>query len=142
MDTILQGIPQVVCYLDDILVTGVDDAEHLKNLEEVFQRLKHHGLRLKRAKCEFMQSAVDYLGYRVDAHGLHAIPSKLDAITHAPEPQNVAQLRSFLGLLNYYGKFIPNLATLIHPLNQLLHEDVKWKWDAECALSMEWKEGY
>lgn len=133
MDTILQGIPRVFCYLDDILVTGVDDAEHVKNLEEVFRRLKHHGLCLKQAKCEFMQSAIDYLGYRIDAHSLHAIPYKLEAITHASEPQNVVQLRSFLGLLNYYGKFIPNLATPIHPLNQLLHEDVTWKWDSECA---------
>ena len=133
IDTILQGIPHVVCYLDDILITGEDDAEHLRNLEEVFRRLEHHGLHLKKAKCEFMQSSVDYLGYHVDAQGLHTMPSKLDAITHAPEPQNVTQLRSFLGLLNYYGKFILNLATLIHPLNRLLCKDVRWKWDSECA---------
>ena len=132
IDTVLQGIPHVVCYLDNILITRVNDAEHLQNLE-VFRRLEHHGFRLKKAKCEFMQPCVDYLGYHVDAQGLHTMSSMLDAITHAPEPQNVTQLKSFLGLLNYYGKFIPNLATLIHPLNHLLREDVKWKWTAECA---------
>lgn len=57
--------------LDDILVMGADDAEHMRNLEEVLSRLKHHGLRLKRSKCEFLQSSVDYLGYHVDAQGLH-----------------------------------------------------------------------
>ena len=90
-------------------------------------------MHLKKAKCGFVQSSVDYLGYHVDARGLHTMPSKLDAITHAPEPQNVTQLRSFFSLLNYYRKFIPNLATLIHQLNRLLCKDVRWKCDSECA---------
>ena len=112
MDTILQGIPHVICYLDDILVTGADHTEHLHNLAEVMSRLEHHGLRLKRSKCVFLQSSVDYLGYHVDAQGLHTLPTKVEAIAQAPEPQNVPQLRSFLGLLNYYGKFVPNLAII------------------------------
>ncbi len=58
--------------------------------------------------------------------------SKLEAITQAPPPNNVQQLRSFLGLLNYYCKFIPNLASLIHPLDELLQKDRKWKWSKEC----------
>ena len=106
---------------------------YLSVFNQAFRRLEHHGFRLRKAKCEFMQPCVDYLGYHVDAQGLHTMSSKLDAIIHAPEPQNVTQLRSFLGLLNYYGKFIPNLATLIHPLNHLLRKDVKWKWTAGCA---------
>ena len=60
------------------------------------------------------------------------LPSKVEAIQHAPQPQNVQQLRSFLGLLNYYGKFISNLADIIHPLNQLLHKDTKWSWNQAC----------
>ena len=133
MDTILQGIPHVCCYLDDILVTGKDDAEHLQVLEEVFCRLEKHGLRLKWEKCSFMKSSVEYLGHRIDATGIHTLPSKLQAIQDAPEPQNVTQLRSFLGLLNYYGKFIGNLSTLIHPLNELLKMDNPWNWTQECA---------
>ena len=85
MDTILQGIPQVICYIDDILVTGADDhdEEHLRNLAEVLQRLQHHGVRMKRAKCEFMKTSVEYLGHRIDAEGLHTTDSKLTAITQA-----------------------------------------------------------
>ena len=132
MDTILQGIPNVICYIDDILVTGSDDAAHLSHLAEVLQRLEKHGVRMKKSKCKFMETAVEYLGHRVDAEGLHTTTEKLEAITKAPAPKNVRELRSFLGLLNYYGKFLPNLATLLHPLNRLLQKDRKWKWSAEC----------
>ncbi len=133
MDTILQGISGVICYIDDILVTGSTEEQHLVALEEVFKRLKKYGLRLKREKCFFMQSSVEYLGHLVDANGLHTLPSKVEAIVHAPEPQNVQQVRSFLGLLNYYSKFVPHLATTLQPLNHLLRHDVKWRWTPECA---------
>ena len=68
MDSILQGVPNTICYIDDILVTGRSDKEHLKNLEEVLSRLRRYGLRLKKNKCAFMQNAVEYLGHRIDAH--------------------------------------------------------------------------
>ena len=132
-DTVLQGIPRVICYLDDILITGRNDEEHLTSLSTVLQRLQKYAFRLKREKCEFLQRSVEYLGHRINSEGLHAISSKLQAITQAPAPQNVQELRSFLGLLNYYGKLIPNLASLIQPLNSLLQHDRKWKWSSECT---------
>ena len=133
MDTILQGMDHVICYLDDILVTGRNDAEHLQTLEEVLKRLQRHGLRTKQETCEFLRDSVEYLGHCIDAKGLHATQDKLPAITKAPTPRNVQELRSFLGLLNYYGKFMPNLATLLHPLNNLLRKDATWNWTTECA---------
>ena len=132
MDTILQGLPGVIYYIDDILVTGANDAEHLKNLEAVLKRLRQYGIHLKRPKCNFLRPCVEYLGHLIDSQGLRATKSKVEAIVNAPIPQNVQQLRSFLGLLNYYGKFIPNLASIIHPLNALLRNDCKWKWSKEC----------
>ncbi|KAL5509164.1 hypothetical protein EMCRGX_G004476 [Ephydatia muelleri] len=66
--------------------------------------------------------------YRIDANGIHATGEKLDAVLMAPVPSSVPQLRSFLGMINYYSKFIPNLATLLNPLNELLRKDVQWKW--------------
>ena len=133
MDSILQGIPNVICYLDDILVTDTDDQAHLQNLKAVLHRLEECGLRVKLAKCEFMKASVEYLGHRVSSQGLHPLESKQDAIVQAPEPQNLQQLRSYLGLLNYYGKFIPNLATIAHPLHNLLRNNVKWSWTSECT---------
>ena len=135
MDTMLQGIPHVICYIDDILVTGVNDSEHLSSLAAVLERLERHGFRMKKEKCEFLQPAVEYLGHKIDAEGLHTMANKLEAIVQAPKPHNLQELRSFLGLLNYYSKFISNLATLIHPLNCLLQHDHKWKWTTECDLA-------
>ena len=131
MDTILQGLPGVMCYIDDILVTGANDAEYLKNLEAVLKRLQQYGLRLKKSKCKFLRPRVEYLGHLIDSQGLRATKSKVEAIENAPPPRNVQQLWSFLRLLNYYRKFIPNLASIIHPLNALLHSDCKWNRDGQ-----------
>ena len=133
MDAILQGVPSVICYLDDLLVTGASDREHLQNLQQVLSRLKEQGVKLKKEKCSFLQTSAEYLGFVIDAEGVHTSPTKLEAIQNAPEPRNVNELRSFLGLLNYYGRFIPNLAALLHPLHALLQRTKKWKWTKECA---------
>ena len=135
MDSVLQGIPHVICYLDDILVTGVDDADHRKNLASIFER--QHGFRLKHEKCAFMQESVEYLGHKIDAEGLHALPSKVYAIVNAPEPRNIQELRSFLVLLNYYGKFLPNLSSTVHPLHELLQQSKRWKWSTQCAQAFQ-----
>ena len=72
------------------------------------------------------------MGYRIDSKGIHADLAKLAAITEAPRPSNQQQLKSFLGLIQYYGKFIPNLSALLNPLHNLLKAKTKWKWSAEC----------
>ena len=87
MDTLLQGVPQVVCYIDDILVTGGTEGEHLSNLEEVLNRLKRHNVQIRKEKCVFLASSVDFLGHRIDKQGLHPLPSKVDAIVNAPVPK-------------------------------------------------------
>ena len=137
MDTVLQGLPKVICYLDDILVSGATMEEHLQNLENVLQRLQQYNIRAKRSKCAFMCESVDYLGHRIDATGLHTLSSKVKAVQNAPQPKNVQELRSFLGLLHYYGKFLPNLATLLHSLNALLKSGSKWVWSTECSKAFQ-----
>ena len=126
METILQGMPQVICYLDDILITGRTEAEHAKNLEEVLCRLQEHGVRLKREML-FFQTSVEYLGHNIDAKGVHTTKSKVKAIQDAPIPTNVQELCSFLGLLNYYAKFFRTwhycCAYCIHSYRQTNHGD-------------------
>ncbi len=92
-------------YIDDILVTGKDDQDHLKSLNEVLARLTKVGLRAKRHKCKFMRKSVSYLGFVIDAEGLHLVSDKIEATKDAPIPNNISELKSYLGLLSYYGKF-------------------------------------
>ena len=133
MDSILQGIPQVLCYLDDILITGANKEEHMRNLDKVLSRLQEYGIRVNTNKCVFLQNSVDYLGHIIDSEGLHTSPKKMKAIQQAPTPRNQQELRSFLGLLHYYVKFISNLATVLHPLNELLKKGSSWNWSKDCA---------
>lgn len=132
MDQVLQGVPGTQCYLDDIIVTGSTDTEHLANLKQVLKRLEEYGLRARRDKCEFLKASVTYCGHTIDANGLHKCQDKVQAVLKAPRPQDVSQLRSFLGFVNYYHRFLPNLATVLHPLNELLQQGRKWVWTRDC----------
>ena len=78
-----------------------------RSLDIVLQRLKNAGLKLKDSKCEFLVTSVIYLGYRIDAEGLHPVNEKIKSIQDAPEPKNVTELKSYLGLLSYYSRFLP-----------------------------------
>ena len=137
MDQLLHGLSGVMCYLDDIIVTGADDQEHLTNLAEVLGRLRAKGFRLKKEKCHFFKPVVEYLGHLIDAQGLHTTPSKQQAIVEARAPTNITELRSFLGLVNYYGRFIPNLATVLHPLNHMLRKGACWNWTQQCQKAFQ-----
>ena len=120
MEGVLKGIPGVSIYLDDILITGKSEEQHLANLERVLKQLEVSDMRLKHDKCCFKMPEVTYLGHRIDKEGLHPTEAKTKAILQAPTPKNLTELRAFLGLLNYYGKFLPNLSTVLAPLHKLL----------------------
>ena len=128
MESVLRGIPGVVVYLDDILITAPTDEEHVVTVAVVLERLKEAGLRLKKEKCVFLAPSVIYLGHLIDSQGLHPVQEKVQAIQEAPQPTNVTQLKSYLGLLSYYSKFLRNLSTAMAPLYKLLKHDEPWKW--------------
>ena len=128
MENLLKGIPGVVVYLDDILVMGSSEEKHLASLKQVLARLQEAGLRLNRKKCKFLAPAVTYLGYRIDSEGLHPTEQKLKAVQLAPELTNVTELKAYLGLLTYYGRFLSHLPSVLAPLYVLLQTDTLWKW--------------
>ena len=132
IDQVLQGIPGTQCILDDMIITGRTEEEHLQNLRMVLKRLQEAGLKANREKCEFFKDRVQFCGHEIDKRGLHKTGEKVEAIVNAPQPENVGQLRSFLGLVNYYNRFLPNLSTILHPLHQLLEQGNKWQWTEQC----------
>ena len=131
IENVLQGLPHVTVYLDDILVTGSTEEEHLRNLDDVLTCLEKANIRLKREKCQFLLPSVEYLDHRISAQGLQPTMEKVKAIQNAPTPHNVSQLKSFLGLLNYYCKFLPDMSSKLAPLYKLLHKNTKWCWSTE-----------
>ena len=128
IEGVLQGISNVCVYLDDIIITGRTEKEHLENLDRVLTRLEEAGMRLKRSKCAFLLPAVEYLGHHISSEGLRPTQEKIRAIVEAPAPQDVTQLRAFLGLVNYYGKFVGQLSIILAPLYQLPESKFKWVW--------------
>lgn len=128
MSNLLSGVKGVAVFLDDLLVTGSTPEEHLENLRQVLNRLKEAGLKLKKGKCEFMASSVEYLGHKIDAFGLHPTSAKIKSIQNTPPPENADQLKAFIGGITYYAKFIPNLSTILAPLHSLLKKGVTWSW--------------
>ena len=86
MDTLLQGIPNVSVYLDDIFITGASTADHLQNLDKVLQQLENAGMRLKKEKCAYFLDEIEYLGHKITKEGLQPKESKVQAVVHAPVP--------------------------------------------------------
>eukprot|EP00731_Ephydatia_muelleri_P032928 Em0024g472a len=123
MELIQQGIPKTQCLLDDIIVAGSNEEEHFHILEQVLERLERHNLAINMDKCAFFQTSLEFCGHRIDADGLHKTQAKMRAITEAPVPRDVSQLRAFLGLVNYYNWFLPNLANTLAPLHRLLQKN-------------------
>ena len=110
----------VCAYINDILVAGNQKKEHIANLQQILTRLYTAKIRLRKDKCSFNLSDVEYLGNRISAEGLKLSKSKVKATLDAPAPSKVSEPKLFLGLGNYYRKFLPNLAKILAPLYKLL----------------------
>ncbi len=123
--------------VDDILVSGKNDTEHIENLTAVLKILKESGLTFKLAKCSFTAPEVTYCGYVVSKEGLKPMPRNVEAVKNVSPPEDVTQLRSFLGMVNYYNMYLPKLATVTEPLHHLLRKHVNWKWDDKCNEAFE-----
>ena len=137
VENLLQGISHVIVRMDDILISGKDDNNHLANLESVLKKLSEAGLRLQKEKCYFMVPEVTYCGYVINGSSIQPVAAEVEAIKNAPAPENVTQLRAFLGKLNYYHRFLPDVATVLEPLHKLLRQGTKWCWKTEQQRAFE-----
>jgi hypothetical protein len=110
MAEVIEGLEGVVCHIEDLPVWGRDQEEHDARLHGVLQRLEKAGITLNVDKCEHFTSEVDFLGHIITSAGIHPDPRKTEAIMEMKEPTNFGDLRSFLGMVNQLGKFLPQLA--------------------------------
>ena len=126
-----------MCYLDDLVVTGKTDREHISNLQKTLDRLRTAGFYFKMNKCKFFQPELRYLGHIIDKDRIRPQPEKLKAILEMSNPNNQKELRSFLGMVNYYDRFTPGLASKCANLNDLLHKEAVWQWDKHHAAAVQ-----
>ena len=128
---VIQGIPGAANISDDIIVHAPTREEHDRRLRLVLSKLQSAGLTVNANKCQFGVSEMDFMGHRLTSKGLNPAKAKVEAVADAREPQNATEMRSFLGLVNYCAKFIPNFATLAEPLRKLTRKDVPFHFGPE-----------
>lgn len=134
MESVVAGLKGIIVYIDDIFIHGRTQKEHDERLRAVLARLSDYGVLLNERKCIFNVTSLEFVGHRVSVDGVRPTESRIDAIQKFREPHNVSELRSFLGLVCYIGRFIPDLATRTDSLRQLLRAGVPFKWtDTEKA---------
>lgn len=140
MDQLFGHIGFTFVYLDDILVASEDEASHLVHLQQTLHILHSSGLVLNKAKCQFMQREVEYLGHNISASGIRPLPSGVEAVASYPLPVTVKDLQGFLGLVNFYRRFLPAAAKVLLPLTDALHggragsDRLTWSASMEAAF--------
>ena len=140
------NLKECLVFLDDVIVHGRSHTEHLERLEKVFQKISSHGLKLNGEKCSFFKRRIKYLGHIVSENGIETDPEKISKVRDWPTPTNVDSIRTFLGFVGYYRKFVKDFAKLARPLNDLLagevckkrsrrkHKQIKeWQWTQKEA---------
>lgn len=139
METVLKNLQwkKCLCYLDDVIVFGTDFEITLSNLREVFLRFREANLKLKPSKCKLFQKEVQYLGHIVSAQGVQTDPSKTIDVENWPVPGTRKEVRSFLGFVGYYRRFVPDFSEKAHALVNLTRKKVPFVWDESCQKSFE-----
>jgi hypothetical protein len=125
------------CYLDDIVVVSEEFPEHLKVLGKILQKLQVAGLKINKKKSKFCRSELKYLGHVVTTAGIAMDPKKVSTIVNYPTPRNVKELKSFLGLVSWYRKYVPNFSDVVIPLTALLKKNRNWNWSEGCQNALD-----
>lgn len=141
IDEVIRGLPFCFAYLDDLLIASANPDEHKVHLEQVFGRLHDHGIVINTDKCQFGATELEFLGHKINSQGIKPLPEKVQVILDCPPPTTKRALRRFLGLVNFYRRFVPQCAVLLHPLEALLCSSTAEKsplaWPPEAAFAFD-----
>ena len=142
IDRVVRDLPFVYAYIDDLLVASDDHLQHEEHLRQLFARLSAFGIVINPAKCQFGAAALDFLGHRVSDQGIAPLAEKVQAVRDFPRPSSLRQLRSFLGLVNFYRRFVPDSAAALVPLTNMLRKQPKRSrkplvWTPECDAAFD-----
>lgn len=139
MDLVIAGLNYETClvYLDDIIVFSKDTQSHLERLEKLLLRLREANLKLKPSKCHLLQQKVSFLGFVVSKAGVETDPDKIAAIRDWPKPLNLRQSRAFVGLCQYYRRFVPGFSDVASPLHSLTKKGARFLWTDECQKAFD-----
>ena len=132
MDNVTDQLTGVFAYIDDVLVASPSVAQHERDLRQLFEALRRFGLVLNTDKCVFGAREIDFLGHRVSARGIRPLPDKVEAVRRFERPRSVRALQRFLGLVNFYRRFLPNIAATMRPLTDAL---------AGAPRQLQWTDG-
>ncbi|GFW21380.1 hypothetical protein TNCV_1532051 [Trichonephila clavipes] len=120
IDEVTRGLKGVYAFIDDILIASQNVQEHTTSLRALFERLDYYGLTIKPSKCTFEVDSLKFLGFQVSSEGISPLPDRVNAIQNFPRPNTLTQLRRFLGMYNFYRRFIPKVAHILAPLIKFL----------------------
>ncbi|KAG1135610.1 hypothetical protein G6F37_012421 [Rhizopus arrhizus] len=132
MHGVIQNLPRVMVYLDDVICFSRTKEEHEQDLRALLQRLSEYNLKISVKKCRFFKKEVKYLGFIVSSNGIRSDPEKIEAIKEWPTPTTVKALQRFLGFCAFYHRFIKNLSQTAAPMYALLRKDAPFVWSKEA----------
>jgi transposase InsO family protein len=127
----------VIVYIDDILIYSKGEEEHTRHVRQVLKLLRQNKMYGKIPKCEFFKEAVEYLGHIISSKGIATDPKKVETVQAWPQPTNIKELQSFLGLCNYYRRFIADYSKVAAPLTDLTHKDTPYEWSPKAKEAFE-----
>ena len=136
VEEILAGVPNVICYFDDILVYSEDSTAHEAHLENALTKLDAVGLKLNQEKSELRKTEIEFLGHMISKDGVKPHPEKVEAIKNMPDPENTTELKRVLGMITYLGRFVPGLSSTLRPVTQLLEHDTEWCWGEHQSTAL------
>lgn len=139
IQTVLAGLigQGVFVYMDDIIIYSKDLNDHINILEKVFQQLITHKLKLNISKSKFFNQEVSYLGHIISGNGIKADPKKIDCMVKFPKPTTLTEVQRFLGMCNYYRRYVQNFAKIAKPLHNLCRKDIPFIWNENCEIAFE-----